>query len=508
MQNSFNTENETRNAARRIGITPQRKAMGNEREILHLWAVRPASRNNAASAFIHENINYFAPESNIRLNGANPFEGMNKSSTRQERNRRIDALLSKWGVAPSNTYRIRDLGEGVSGIVSDVPVDIAQKALIGASYIVFKKPALPSSGSVAIKFQIVRDDVDLRSCILETQIQAILMTGRSSNNIPGSSQYIPKLYGAWYDPNYRLYVSVMQIAQGKPLEDILKRRKLSRAELTEVTKAFVALWRRGVFHSDAHSGNVMIDTTPNGRPKVTIIDFGQSVFLPPELRPTSMLNASNANRQLAIENYVARLKVNQSWFNPNTRTLKILRAWTNNRRNRINVGQSNNQTNNFKYLTNNNSNRNSNRNRNKQKQGRGATTNNNTTNNRPLNVTNVSKLRNSNLNSYSNSYNGTYTTNNSAPPMIVKSNNKLVVVNQPTNKGRANSNNMRRNNMNNRNNNLNGRNSNRNNNRNNRPRNAGPTERKKMIGQVTNTYKNMLNKLVNKSKKVVFIKTA
>ena len=326
MKNSFNTENETRNAASRLGLEPQNKAKGNERKILHLWAVRPGK--NAGNRVNHSNAPRFTPlrnaRSNAHINSNSPFANMEKNDLKGEKGRRIVKLLGTWGP------RARDakiLGEGVAGTVMSIPVAAARNALVKSTFNPIT--TLPSTGVVAAKFQLVKSSKDLANFVRETQIHSVALTPSGS----ALSKHVPKLYAAYYDPDARLHVTFMEMVKGKTLQSIIDSGdKLTDGEYRALARAFFELWKRGIFHSDAHGGNIFIDRgsnkNNNGGSKVTFIDFGQSEYLPLGLRPSTLAQAMDPVFQKRLETYVGSLKTGQNWFNPNTRTLKIAKALT------------------------------------------------------------------------------------------------------------------------------------------------------------------------------------
>ena len=335
MRNAFDTENNVRSQNSRLGLTPQPVARTGERELLHIWAVRPPPPNRN---FVHENAARFAPSGPMNSVGNDdPFRGMNRASLSREKKNRVAALLEKWGSSPDDAVPI---GEGVSGIVVLAPVAVARRALVMTMFTPVNR--LPGSGQVAIKFQLVRTGRALEDAILETEMQAIALTP-GANGFNGLAQYVPKLYGAFYDPESRMYVTVMEALEGETLDAIVRRDgSLTPEEYTQLANAFYALWRRGLFHADAHGGNIFFTSGSLNRPPgVKIIDFGQSVFLPPGLRPRSFDEAMDPAFQRRLETYVASLKSGQNWFNPNTRALKIARSMVRTRTANVNLYRSN-----------------------------------------------------------------------------------------------------------------------------------------------------------------------
>ena len=87
---------------------------------------------------------------------------------------------------------------------------------------------------------------------------------------------VPKFYGAGSSDIYGVYVIVMSVARGKSI----KGRHLSMQDVAYIERAFLILMAGGLDHADSHRANIYLDES---RTKVTIIDFGVSVRLPPAL---------------------------------------------------------------------------------------------------------------------------------------------------------------------------------------------------------------------------------
>jgi serine/threonine protein kinase len=328
----FDSENAVRNGSLRLGLKPPVKASPGQEEILHIWALRPPSTGDGrTNSYTHPEVQRFAPERPNTTVAPPPkrFGGKNYSGGDAKRSRRNAAvgMIESWGASNADMRSVKLLGEGVSGSVYEVPSHVARLAPLKTSYIVMRR-GIPRGGSVAVKFQTVRDMRDLRDAIRETQTHAIASTdpspasGGRPSDIPSLTGFVPSLYAAWYDASTRLFVTFMDTVSGEPLGDIIEGRLLRPSELTQLKRAFAALWSRGIFHADAHGDNVFIDPSASP-PRVSIIDFGQSVFLPPEIRPASMAIAMSAGYTGALESYVSKRKAGKAWFNPNTRTLQI-----------------------------------------------------------------------------------------------------------------------------------------------------------------------------------------
>lgn len=334
----FDSENAVRNGSLRLGLKPPAAASPGQEKILHIWALRPPSTGNGrANSYMHPEVQRFAPERPNTTVAPPPqrFGGKNYSGGDAKRARRNAAvgMIESWGASNAEMRSVKLLGEGVSGSVYEVPAHVARLAPLKTSYIVMRR-GIPRGGSVAVKFQTIKDMRDLRDAIRETQTHAIASSDPSPSSpkrpadIPSLTGFVPALYAAWYDASSRLFVTFMDMVSGEPLGDIIEERLLKPSELSQLKRAFAALWFRGIFHADAHGDNVFVDPRASP-PRVSIIDFGQSVFLPPEIRPVSMAHAVSAGYTGALETYVSNRKAGKSWFNPNTRTLQIATARSN-----------------------------------------------------------------------------------------------------------------------------------------------------------------------------------
>ena len=97
------------------------------------------------------------------------------------------------------------------------------------------------------------------------------------------SNYVPDLYWAGLVVNQasgtRCYVTVMGVAPGIPVGKHLRRSRLDAETFLRIERAAAALWSQGVVHADLHKDNMMYDPATK---KLTVIDFGFGVLLPPQ----------------------------------------------------------------------------------------------------------------------------------------------------------------------------------------------------------------------------------
>jgi hypothetical protein len=216
---------------------------------------------------------------------------------------------------------------------------------------------MPAQGSrVVIK---VATDADankewLGACVRESLVHRWLADrDRPTPRVPGcpasktaqSAQYVPRFYfaGLVRDAgNFQpAFVVVMDRAAGMPLDAFLQQRRVPTARLyVDLERAACALWLAGVVHADLHRGNVMYD--PASR-KLTVLDFGMAVVLPPAYRDAiaqSLSRAIGANVASLgeiflktsahgvhnMQNYLNRVMFTRqySWFNPDYMATKAM----------------------------------------------------------------------------------------------------------------------------------------------------------------------------------------
>ena len=74
----------------------------------------------------------------------------------------------------------------------------------------------------------------------------------------------------------RFYITVMGVAPGMTMHDLLRRQPLTAALYVAVERAVAMMWLHGVTHTDFHWENVLVDPATD---RATVIDFGQGVGL-------------------------------------------------------------------------------------------------------------------------------------------------------------------------------------------------------------------------------------
>lgn len=101
-----------------------------------------------------------------------------------------------------------------------------------------------------------------------------------------ASKYVPALYFAGLVTEKRVsadvFVTVMGVAPGATLKSYLdeQNRPLTAQLYVKIERAICSLWFNGLVHGDFHMQNVLYDPATD---RITVIDFGFSVLLPPPL---------------------------------------------------------------------------------------------------------------------------------------------------------------------------------------------------------------------------------
>jgi len=184
-------------------------------------------------------------------------------------------------------------GEVWEAVVTPRMLDLVRRL----RYQVPRRVVLPLGARVALKFQFAGTRDNLERAIRESQIHV-----RLYNRTAG---VVPRLYASGYD-DAGMFVSVMDLVSGEPLHKyLLKHPKgLQASVFVRIERAVIAMWRAGIAHVDLNPKNIMI--RPNGR--VTIIDFGLSLSLPPDLVPASDKQALDQAYQQRLLDWMTREK--------------------------------------------------------------------------------------------------------------------------------------------------------------------------------------------------------
>ena len=246
----------------------------------------------------------------------------------------------------------RFLKEGSNGSVFKVKTNPAAiKALLGGMAHVTMGERAPATSFVikatqhqpkyATWTQFVEDNVHEASVHAYLAKAATCAPVRCSGAKVCSAEVVPKFYAAGSVREEGLFLTLMELVNGVPLDEHVANRQMSAQEYAVIEKAVATLWMVGVSHSDLHLQNAMV--LPSGR--VVIIDFGMAVLLPSALRnrvirevgDLPVLNSSLANTvwyaKNTIQNYTNQVqdqrteyypKNHERYYNPEGKMLRRL----------------------------------------------------------------------------------------------------------------------------------------------------------------------------------------
>lgn len=95
--------------------------------------------------------------------------------------------------------------------------------------------------------------------------------------------FVPTLFMAGSDTSNGVYVFVMEVASGRPLESFNGpvAPAMPAKLYVQIEAAVMSMWALGYAHGDLHFGNLLYNDVTN---KVTIIDFGMAVALNRSIR--------------------------------------------------------------------------------------------------------------------------------------------------------------------------------------------------------------------------------
>lgn len=262
-------------------------------------------------------------------------------------------------VAPQLKSRLRGwsswlgkkLGEGAYGIAFVTPMTPANHTRIlhlanAVRHLVYTGVPAPGARVVIKVATAARADRQwVGECVRESLVHRWLADrDRPTPPVPGcpagktaeSSRYVPRFYFAGLVPDAGngkpAFVAVMDQAAGMPLDAYLERHAPTAQLYVDLERAACALWLAGVVHADLHRGNVMYDPASQ---KLSVLDFGMAVVLPPTHRRAIAQSLSTAiGADVAslgeiflktsthgvhnMQNYLNRVMFTRrfSWFNP------------------------------------------------------------------------------------------------------------------------------------------------------------------------------------------------
>ena len=223
------------------------------------------------------------------------------------------------------------LGEGAYGTAMEISVTPALAAALstkGGLASIGLTNVVPARGSpqklktgTKIVLKLAKDEGPrVAQAVKELRVHAYLADPTvKTPGMPNSASYVPAYYGGGTIPGTSATVTFMGLVGGKTL---YKTSKVTAKQASRIERAYVSLWARGIYHADAHSGNLMFDAKGNPR----VIDFGFAVVLPTNLVPKTYAEALSVGWARRTDAFVQAVLVDYSFHNPNTLALKMLRS--------------------------------------------------------------------------------------------------------------------------------------------------------------------------------------
>jgi tRNA A-37 threonylcarbamoyl transferase component Bud32 len=143
--------------------------------------------------------------------------------------------------------------------------------------------------------------------------------------------FVPQLYATIYDKTIHTFYFFMEYVNGTPLGDILRRTTVRNKQrlhdiYTNLNKALIQIWKRGVLHMDLHRDNILVHSDNS----VTIIDFGLAHKTKRVENIASVFRTTNDARVLwkkHLERYANALIIKagyKKFYNPNSKILPLL----------------------------------------------------------------------------------------------------------------------------------------------------------------------------------------
>lgn len=168
----------------------------------------------------------------------------------------------------------------------------------------------------------------IRGIKTEIAVGHLLYNFRGSRGHRGS-QFFPKIYTAFNEPECGFAITVMEYIEGTPMYQYIKKgEKIPYKVLDQLSRAIETMWLCGFAHSDLHHKNVVV--TENN--DVKVIDFGLTRVIPKKTheKVKKMIEKGShiediwqlsgiggwSNRNMAIRGY--------NWYNPNIYSARVL----------------------------------------------------------------------------------------------------------------------------------------------------------------------------------------
>jgi tRNA A-37 threonylcarbamoyl transferase component Bud32 len=216
----------------------------------------------------------------------------------------------------SNTNNARTLLNDIFALIAAQPQRLTR---------LFRRP--DPGTAVVIKRQVLKhaSNTDMvKAQLKDLNNEALIM-----ESLHGLS-FVPQLYATIYDEAIHTYYVFMEYVNGTPLGDLLRHNTLPKKRLhdiyTNLNKALIQMWKRGVMHMDLHRDNILVHSDNS----VTIIDFGLAHKTKRVENIASTFRTTNDARVLwkkHLERYANALIIKagyKKFYNPNSKLLAIL----------------------------------------------------------------------------------------------------------------------------------------------------------------------------------------
>lgn len=120
----------------------------------------------------------------------------------------------------------------------------------------------------------------IQATVDEMFVQAKLGNSRKCSKVGDktfcTADFVPRVYFGGFDPVHGCFIICMEKVTGENLENVTDDRRLTVPMYKKLEKAIISLMLSGIFHTDLHLQNVLIDLKSK---TLKIIDFGGSVMM-------------------------------------------------------------------------------------------------------------------------------------------------------------------------------------------------------------------------------------
>ena len=239
-------------------------------------------------------------------------------------------------------YGATKLGAGAYGVAYRVTINASLVEFLismlahGDNRVLNRPPRVGTEVVVKVTRRPKGDSQDafVRASLRESALHKQLLGAGSCSKICGRScpsDVIPPFYFSAMASD-GTYVTVMGLVKGGSLSKYMRSVRMTPKFYVALEKAAASMWTAGVVHADFHDENVMVDPHTG---KITVIDFGFGVVLPPALRAKVESRIRDlirdGTRSLAsvwdrtdLGGYVNRVQAKRlggGWYNPDNRVL-------------------------------------------------------------------------------------------------------------------------------------------------------------------------------------------